>query len=125
MTNQKIKEILKPFVEHRRELTLHNIFQLAILAGELKKIELSSLSKESLWNYLELISSNLIMEKGTPVNQSMLKYFIDSCLEEIYTRVTVIKIQEIKHQHNPFTGRKTQYEELLDFTVKINTNDTN
>jgi len=125
MTNQKIKEILKPFVEHRRELTLHNIFELALLVGELKKIELSNFSKESLWNYLEFISSNLIMEKGTPVNQSMLKYFIDSCLEEIYTKVIVIKIQEIKHQHNPYNGRKTQYEELLDFTVKINTNETN
>jgi hypothetical protein len=120
MTTQKIKEILLPFLEKRENIQLYNIKQLVLLYEHLYNLKLDSKIKNRVNEFLELLTTKIVEKDGIQVNSSMLKYFIDSCLEEINKKLTITEVQKIKYQIHPFTREKIPFNDVLAYNITIN-----
>lgn len=120
MTTQKIKEILLPFLERRENIQLYNIKQLVLLYEHLYKLEFNTKIKNRVYEFLDLLATEIVEKNNMQVNSSMLKYFIDTCLEKINKKITIIKVQEMKYDTNPFTKEKVFFNDVLSYNIKIN-----
>lgn len=120
MTTQKIKEILLPFLEKRENIQLYNIKQLVLLYEHLYKLEFSTKIKNRVYEFLELLTTEIVEKDYIQVNSSMFKYFIDKCLGEINKKLTITEVQKVKYQIHPFTKEKITFNEVLAYNIKIN-----